>query len=702
MDLQEFRLYFQQNITLHSVLDQLDSPGKKFHLKGLSGSSRTLFSAALSEHLHKPVLYLLPNREEAAYFYDDLINLGTGVPVLFFPASCRRPVQFDRPDQENIILRTSVLNQLLQPEPFSIVSYPEALAEKVITGETLSAHSFQIRKGDRLSIDFLNDVLYEYGFERVDFVTEAGQFALRGSLVDVFSFSEEDPYRIDFLNDRIDSIRLFGVADQISVSQADQMVIIPDIQNSLEGENRDQFLNLLPPGSVVVSQDVSLVSGLIDDLNRQARFAGMDEPGLRLSSGSEFLDLLNRFTCLEAGIKCHFPDAVPFEFHTAPQPVFHKNFELLAKNLQKRACSGYHNFILSSNEKQIERIKAIFEAQGLDVPFTGLGLTLHEGFLDHELKLCCYTDHQIFERYHRFRIKSRKDQKENLSLKELNTLHPGDYVVHIDHGIGKFAGLVKTRINGKMQETIRLVYRDNDVLLVSIHSLHRITRYKGKDGLEPKINKLGSGAWQKLKDRTKSKVKDIARELIALYALRKQEKGFAYSADSYMQKELEASFIFEDTPDQTKATQAVKEDMEKPIPMDRLVCGDVGFGKTEIAIRAAFKAIADGKQVAVLVPTTILALQHYRTFSDRLNNFPVKLDHISRLRQPAEIKDILKQLREGRIDLLIGTHRLIGKDVKFKDLGLLIVDEEQKFGVSVKEKLKQLKVNVDTLTLTAT
>ncbi|MEL7587281.1 MAG: transcription-repair coupling factor [Prolixibacteraceae bacterium] len=702
MKLREFRRFFEKNATIQSFLTHPHKAGEKFHLRGLVGSSRTIMAASLSEKSSSPVVYILEDKEAAAYFYDDLINLETRSSVCFFPGSWKRPGQFDQPEQENIILRTEVLNQLRQKDPVSIVSYPEALCEKVITEEALSLNSFPVNKGDQLSIDFLNDVLYEYGFERTGFVTEPGQYSIRGSIVDVYSFSGEDPYRIDFFGDRIDTIRTFDIADQISRDKLEKIVIIPNIQSGLIDEKRISFLDFLPGTSLIVIHDIKLVSELIDRTSHQTDSPANADAALRLMTGKEFLSGLEQFCCVETGASAFYAPTARFDFNTAPQPAFNKNFELLAANLRDNVQKGYQNFIASSNEKQIERLSAIFESLGPEVKFAGLELTLHEGFIDHDLKICCYTDHQIFERYHRFKIKSRREQKESITLKELNTLHPGDYVVHIDHGIGKFAGLVKTELNGKLQEAVRLVYRDNDVLLVSIHSLHRITKYKGKEGIEPKINKLGSGAWQKLKERTKSKVKDIARELIALYAMRRKEKGYAFSPDSFLQKELEASFIFEDTPDQTKATQAVKEDMEREIPMDRLICGDVGFGKTEVAIRAAFKAVADGKQVAVLVPTTILALQHFRTFSERLADFPVSINYISRLRQPGEIKSILAQVKQGKVDILIGTHRLIGKDVNFKDLGLLIVDEEQKFGVSVKEKLKQLKVNVDTLTLTAT
>ncbi len=704
MKLKKFKSVFEQQTFTQSLLEKMNTPGEKIHLSGLVGSSQTVLAALLAEKRPEPLVFILSDKEEAAYFYDDLVNLQPASPIFFFPSSYKKSIQYDAIEQEHIILRTEVLNQLHSENQIGIVTYPEALAEKVISGEGLDSNSFPVRKNDKLSISFLNDVLYEYGFERVDFVVEPGQYSIRGSLVDIYSFSHEDPYRLDFFGDDVDSIRSFDIENQISKTQLDKIVIIPNIQQGLEDETRDNFLNFLPGKSSIFIQNVALVSDLIGSIYQQT----LEQDNLpaniaeRIVSADEFSKALERFTCLETGTANYFQTSLQFNFDTTAQPIFNKNFELLAQNLQDNVANGYTNFILSSNEKQIERLHAIFNDQQLNVEFTDLNFTLHEGFVSHDLKVCCYTDHQIFERYHRFKLKTRKPQKESISIKELNKLHQGDYVVHIDHGIGKFAGLVKTEVNGKMQEAIRLVYRDNDVLFVSIHSLHRISKYKGKDGLEPKINKLGTGAWQKMKDRTKKKVKDIAKDLIALYAERKKERGFAFTPDSYLQNELEASFIYEDTPDQMKATQALKEDMEKEMPMDRLVCGDVGFGKTEIAIRGAFKAVADSKQVAVLVPTTILALQHYKTFSDRLKDFPARIEYISRLRPAGEVRKILRAVEAGEVDILIGTHRLAGKDVKFKDLGLLVVDEEQKFGVSVKEKLKQLKVNVDTLTLTAT
>ena len=651
----------------------------------MAGSSYSFFVSTLSAKHDSPVIYIFENKEDAAYFYDDLISLQVS-PVCFFPSSFKREGVVD---QENVIMRTDVLNQLQQGTQVSVISYPEAVAEMVITGEVLLSNSLQVKVGDKLSIGFINELLYEYGFERVDFVVEPGQFAVRGSIIDIYSFAGEDPYRLDFFGDEIDTIRSFDISTQISKAKLEGITIIPNILTSLKDEKHDSFFNFIPENTLLAIHNIEIVADIISRSDSDI-------------SGKEFLEALNRFSCIETGVTCYFKDAVQFQFDTSPQPVFNKNFNLLAENMEEKSNAGYQVFILSSNEKQIERLRAIFDDLKPDLKFTGLPFTLRNGFIEHELKICCYTDHQIFERYHRFNIRNHGEEREKVTLKELNMLHPGDYVVHIDHGIGKFAGLVRTEQNGKVQEAIRLVYRDNDVLLVNIQSLHRISKFKGKDGVEPKINKLGSGAWQKLKDRTKSKVKDIARDLINLYARRKEEQGFTFSPDSYLQNELEASFIYEDTPDQTKTTQAVKQDMERSIPMDRLVCGDVGFGKTEIAIRAAFKAVADSKQVAVLVPTTILALQHFRTFSERLKDFPANVEYISRLRATAETKKVIKETVEGKVDILIGTHRLIGKDVKFKDLGLLIIDEEQKFGVSVKEKLKQLKVNVDTLTLTAT
>ncbi len=679
-------------------------PGEKIHLHGLIGSSKTILLSQLFQQVQKNSVVLLNDREEAAYFFDDLNNLGLTENTLFFPSSYKRSVQYDNPEQENVVQRTEVLNLLAGKEqPYLIITYPEALIEKVISNENLESNTLQIKNGDKISIDFINEFLYEYGFERVDFVYEPGQFSIRGSIVDIFSFSHEDPYRLDFFGEEIDSIRSFDIENQLSKERFKQITIVPNIQNnSLEG-NRISFIDFAGTECLWFGNSLNLFSDRLAELHRQTIISREDEAiADQLLTANELETQLNAKTVFDFGNDLAFPAENKIDFATSKQPVFNKNFELLGSNLTEHRNNGYEIFILSNQEKQIERLQSIFADTDIKLSFNAVNFVLHEGFIDHELKACFYTDHQIFERYHRFKLKNRKAQREAISLKELNKLHPGDYVVHIDHGIGKFAGLARTEVNGKMQEAIRLVYKDNDSLLVSIHSLHRISKYKGKDGGEPKINKLGTGAWQKMKNRTKSKVKDIAKELIALYAKRRAEKGYAFSHDSYLQTELEASFIYEDTPDQEKSTAAVKADMEKTIPMDRLVCGDVGFGKTEIAIRAAFKAVTDSKQVAVLVPTTILAFQHFKTFTERLADFPVKIEYVSRLKSTAQIKAALRDVADGKTDIIIGTHRLVSKDVKFKDLGLLIIDEEQKFGVSVKEKLKQFKVNVDTLTLTAT
>lgn len=707
MERKDFRKLFRKHDLLGELCVLLNTPGEKVHLQGLVGSSRSILACLLSEEIPKTFVICLNDREEAAYFYDDLNTLASEVEALFFPSSYKRSVHYETIEQENIILRTEVLNKLKDGKQLLVVTYPEALVEKVISGEGLAANTFQVSKGDKLSLEFVNEVLFEYGFERVDFVYEPGQYSIRGGIVDIYSFSNEDPYRIDFFGDEVDSIRSFNIDNQISKGPHTRISIIPNIQEDLKDEERISFLDFIPANAIFLLNDVQLIADQMEyNFSQTIEKAENEEDRkkwfAKLLSGKVFSKELKRFTCAGFGHKHFFSNSKTVTFQTGRQPVFNKNFDLLAENLIDYQNFGFTNYILSTNVSQTDRLQAIFDDKGLEVKFRPVNFTLHEGFIDRDLKICCYTDHQIFERYHRFEIKSRKAERDSITFKELNKLHQGDYVVHVDHGIGKFMGLVKTEVDGKLQEAIRLSYKDNDVLLVSIHNLHRISKFKGKEGTEPNISKLGSGVWQKLKDRTKLKVKDIAKELIELYAARRQERGFAFSPDSYLQTELEASFIYEDTPDQMKSTISVKEDMEKEIPMDRLVCGDVGFGKTEIAIRAAFKAVADSKQVAVLVPTTILALQHFKTFSDRLAEFPARVEYISRLRKPADVKQVLADTKAGKVDILIGTHKLVSKEVAFKDLGLLIVDEEQKFGVSVKEKLKQMKLNVDTLTLTAT
>ena len=614
-------------------------------------------------------------------------------------------------DPANEILRTEVLSTLQDPTaPFIIVTYPEALAEKVISREVLKENTLKISVGERLDNMFVSDVLDEYGFELVDYVYEPGQYAMRGSILDVFSFSYEFPYRIDFFGNEVETIRSFDVETQLSKEKLDSIYIVPEMTKG--NRTNSSLLDSLPSETLLASKDMAWVKERIGSIwneepitGDEESFANIEQLRAKLITGEDFLHAALGFCRLHFGTRPTGIADATLTFSMEAQPIYHKNFDLVSESFHKYLEDGYTLYILSDVEKQATRIRAIFEDRGDDIPFTSVNKTIHEGFADETLRVCLFTDHQLFDRFHKFNLKSDKARsgKLSLSLKELNQFTTGDYIVHIDHGVGQFGGLVRTEVNGKMQEAIRLIYQNNDIIFVSIHSLHKLSKYKGKDsGEPPKLSKLGTGAWEKMKERTKSKVKDIARDLILLYSKRKQEKGFAYSPDSFMQHELEASFIYEDTPDQMKATADVKADMENDRPMDRLICGDVGFGKTEVAIRAAFKAVSDNKQVAVLVPTTVLAFQHYQTFSERLKDFPCRIEYISRARTAKEIRETLKDLKEGNINIIIGTHRIVGKDVTFKDLGLLIIDEEQKFGVSVKEKLRQLKANVDTLTMTAT
>jgi transcription-repair coupling factor (superfamily II helicase) len=697
---------------IHPNLSRLRSILEKFsparcHLRGLSGSSVSLFAAATIYKSSSDHLFVLADKEEAAYFFNDLESFCPDRNIYFFTSSFKSPARTMQYDPSGIILRTELLVKLPETEQKIIVTYPEALLEKVISLPGMKKMMLHLNKGESVSRDFVVELLAEYGFTETDFVYEPGEFAIRGSIIDVFSYANDRPCRIDFFGNEVESIRFFDIESQLTQQQVSSVSIIPNLQevggDNHPGDERYSLVNQLDDNTLIWSGALEFAAGRMNELYEMATTGLLPEAGHKFfCNGDELVGVLNRFSVLETGQRPFFEPNEVIDFRTAPQPVFHKNFELLAENLANNIERGYSNYIISENEKQFERLREIFGEIYGSIPFTAVLATIYQGFTDHDLQICCYTDHQIFERYHKFRIRESFRKKQEISIKTLNELQPGDYVVHIDHGIGLFGGLEKIDVNGKIQETLRLVYKDGDVLYVNIHSLHRISKYKSKDGIPPKIYKLGSGAWQKLKQKTKDKVKDIARELIALYAKRKMESGFSFSADSYLQRELEASFIYEDTPDQLKATNMVKEQMESSVPMDMLVCGDVGFGKTEVAIRAAFKAVCDNKQVAVLVPTTILALQHYNTFSERLRNFPCTVDHISRFRSPAEQKKIIEALAEGKIDILIGTHRLISKDIRFRDMGLFIIDEEQKFGVSVKEKLKRIKLNVDTLTLTAT
>jgi transcription-repair coupling factor (superfamily II helicase) len=677
--------------------------------QGLSGSISAFVIAALRQELNRSILVILPDREEAIYTLNDLENLLGDENACFFPSSFKKRYAVSDADPNGKLLRAEVLSRLQGAINLPVVvTTASGLIEKVITRKNLSSNTFTVKKGDRLSIQFLNELLQEYGFERVDFVNEPGQYAIRGGIVDLFSFSDDHPFRIEFFGDEAESLRRFNAVTQISEKQLEFLQIIPDVQGRILMEEREDFLSFIPENTLVWIRDPGLV---MDQLQQewekishdfQNEDADATEYTEVFTEPAQIKSLLSRFSLIQTGQPSIFQSAATIRFQSFPQPSFNKNFNLITAHIKELQKKGNAVYICSDNKRQIERIYAIFEDVASEIQFTPVYHALHQGFMDETLKLVFYTDHQLFDRYHRYRFKDGFDRKEAITLKELGGLQPGDYVTHVDHGVGKYAGLEKIDVNGKEQEAIRLVYKDNDILYVSIHSLHRISKFSGKEGAEPKLNKLGSGAWNALKQKTKSKVKDIARDLIKLYAQRKAKKGHAFLPDTYLQNELEASFIYEDTPDQIKATRDVKRDMESEAPMDRLICGDVGFGKTEVAIRAAFKAVNDSKQVAVLVPTTILALQHYKTFSERLRDLPCRVDYLNRFKGQKEQKETLKNLEEGKVDIVIGTHRLLSKDVKFRDLGLMIIDEEQKFGVAAKEKLKNIKINVDTLTLTAT
>ena len=736
------------------------------HLKGLSASATPMLFSALAvadEPWQVPVvLFVLNDLEEAGYFYHDLTQVLGTEQVLFLPSSYKRAIKYGQKDSANEVLRTEVLTRLTEASPlplptegrrpkgsksrrgdsesaamcgerppFYIVTYPDALAELVVSQDTLNDRSIRLAVGDTVEIPQIEKTLAEEGFERVDYVYEPGQFAVRGSIIDVFSYASEYPYRIDLFGDEIDSIRTFEIESQLSRDKVQQISIVPNFEGSAQGQV--SFFDFLPGKAALAFQDYAWAHERIEQLvatptpSQGGGLSSADfvapSPWERaggeasLLSPSDFLSKTIGFRRIEFGTRSVVSETPsPWEraggeassccinFNTSPQPLFHKNFELVEQSLTGLMERGYQLYILTDSAKQADRLKTIFEERGSAIPFEAVDKTLHGGFTDATMRVACFTDHQIFDRFHKYNLRSDKARsgKMAISLKELSQFEPGDYVVHIDHGVGRFAGLVRMPNGNNTQEVIKLVYSNDDVVFVSIHSLHKISKYKSKEGEAPRINKLGTGAWEKLKERTKTKIKDIARDLIKLYSQRAQEKGFAYSPDSFMQHELEASFLYEDTPDQLKATIDIKADMERQRPMDRLVCGDVGFGKTEVAVRAAFKAACDNKQVAVLVPTTVLAYQHWRTFSERLKNFPCRVEYLSRARSAADTKKVLEGLKSGEVNIVVGTHKLIGKSVKFKDLGLLIIDEEQKFGVSVKEKLRQLKVSVDTLTLTAT
>jgi len=678
--------------------------------ENLVGSSLSFVLFDIFKRTGQTLLFVGDDKEQAAYLLNDLELLLGQEQVLFFPSSYRRPYQTEETDNANVLLRAEVLSQLQQGARV-VVSYSEALFEKVLTRQQLDKNTLTLKRGEHLSLDTLNETLFEYQFQRVDFVSEPGEFSVRGGIVDVFSFSNDTPYRIEFFSDVVESIRTFDVETQLSLQQVSSVVIIPNIESKVAGEQRTSFLSLLPEETLIFVEDFELFAPKWEKMYQKAQeafaalkgeIAHLPPEELFCNAQEGLRDFAQRYV---VRVNPHNPQEIVgkgVSFAMRPQPSFNKRFELLLEHFKEKYNEGYTNYICCVSAQQAQRFLDIFEELHQQVPCELLELSLSEGFTDTANKINCYTDHQILERYHKFNIRNGYAKKQAITLKELHQLTIGDYVTHIDHGIGKYAGLQKIDIEGKKQEAIKLIYGDRDVLYVSIHSLHKISKYNGKDGAPPRLYKLGSSAWKALKQKTKARVKQIAFNLIQLYAKRREAVGYAFAPDSYLQKELEASFIYEDTPDQSKATLEVKQDMERARPMDRLVCGDVGFGKTEVAIRAAFKAVDNGKQVAVLVPTTILAFQHYQTFCERLKELPVRVEYLNRFRTAKEKNQVLADLASGKVDILIGTHQIVNEKVKYKDLGLLVIDEEQKFGVAVKDKLKTLRENIDVLTLTAT
>ncbi|MBM76986.1 MAG: transcription-repair coupling factor [Crocinitomicaceae bacterium] len=714
MKVDHFRKNYQ-NASFVNEFQELASKNKNILLKGLVGSATSFVSDAIIQTLNGNHLFILPDKEAAIYFFNDLENIISserGTTLLFYPASYRRPYQIEEIDHSSVLQRSEVISLVTKKrKKLLIVTYPEAIIEKVITRKKLEKNTIIINTGEEVDLNLVNELLIELEFEKVDFVYQPGQFAVRGGILDVYSFSNENPYRIEFFGDEVESIREFNASDQLSIQTLQRIKVIPNINHKNIQTERCSFLDHLPADLFLWIKEIkrsekNMEKGFeqaIEIFNRQPDGFEHISPIELYLAPVDFFTQLNKFKIIEIAQSDSFGNASILSFEQAPQPAVNKNFELLLQKLLRFKKDDYAVHVFAQQDSQIQRLRTIFKDLGHEEICSFVNIGLKEGYVDHQNKIIAFSDHQIFDRYHKFRIKEKFNKsQETFTLKEIYNLQKGDFVVHIDHGVGEFSGLQKIDVQGKEQEAIRLIYKGGDILYISIHSLHNISKFTGKDGKAPTLNKLGSPSWNLAKEKAKKKIKEVAFDLIKLYAKRKMKKGFAFNPDTYMQSELEASFIYEDTPDQLASTTAVKEDMEKPFPMDRLICGDVGFGKTEIAIRAAFKAVADNKQVAILVPTTVLAFQHFKTFSERLKNFPCNIDYINRFKTTKNIKSTIQALYEGKVDILIGTHRLISKDVVFKDLGLLIVDEEQKFGVSVKEQLKNLKVNVDTLTLTAT
>jgi transcription-repair coupling factor (superfamily II helicase) len=704
---------YEQSLKLQKLRELMALSQKKSQFKGAVGADLSFSIATAFTNQNQPFLIVFESKEIAAFHLNDLELLLPKATVLFYPGSYRRPYEIEETDNANVLLRSEVLNRINSQKKSSvIVTYHEALFEKVLSKKELNKNTLKISVGDMLSLDFVNNMLFEYEFKRVDFVTDPGEFSIRGGIIDVFSFANDSPYRIEFFGDEVESIRTFDIASQLSIKPCTKFQIIPNIEHKSKRENRTGFFQYIPKNTIVWAQNLPALFQTTDVLFEKAKSAykllsesiHYSDPDALFCTSDDFKQSLQKFSIFELGSETFYNTGLEHivEVNVSPQPAFNKQFKLLIDDLNQKHAGGFENYICCANAQQAQRFHDIFQEHESAVHYKTLVLSLHQGFVNYDLKIACYTDHEIFERYHKFKLKNGFSKKQAITLREINSLEVGDYVTHIDHGIGKFGGLKKIDIEGKSQEAIKLFYGERDILYLSIHSLHKITKFNGKDGKPPKIYKLGSKAWKTLKQKTKSRVKAIAFNLIKLYAKRKLQKGYQYRPDSAMQLELESSFVYEDTPDQITSTAAIKSDMESERPMDRLVCGDVGFGKTEVAIRAAFKAVDNGKQVAVLVPTTILAFQHAKTFGERLKAFPVTVGYLNRFKTAKQKRETLEQLSTGALDIIIGTHQLVNKSVQFKDLGLLIVDEEQKFGVAVKDKLKTLKDNVDVLTLTAT
>ena len=712
MNSEELLSIYQESSISNAIADTLKKK-QTLRLKGTAGSFDALLFASILKSEGGIHLIVLHDKEEAAYFQNDLSNFLREDHIQF-PSSYKKPYHYEEIENANILLRAEVLNNINEKESLAIITYPDALSEKVINKRSLVSNTFTTKVGEQIDIEFLTELLLTYDFEKTDFVYEPGQFSVRGGIIDIFSYANDEPFRLELFGDEVETIREFDPETQLSTKELDKIALIPNVQTKLVSEERQSFLDYIPDETVIWIKDYQQSQDIIDKSFQKVKeqfevireLSGnsklITSPDQLFETRESFSSAIEKFKKVEFGQRFYLKPDEELTLAVRPQPTFHKNFSLLSDNLKELQRNGYQKLIAAESFKQIERLNTIFDEVDSEIKFDGITASLRAGFIDDDQQISCYTDHQIFDRFHQYKGKEKFTKSKALTLKELRTLQPGDFVVHIDYGVGRFAGLDTVDVAGNKQEALRLVYRDDDLLYISLHALHKISKYSGKEGEPPSINKLGSPEWENKKKKVKKKVKDIAKDLIDLYAKRKAARGYSFPPDDYLQAELESSFIYQDTPDQSIATSDVKADMEQEHPMDRLVCGDVGFGKTEIAIRAAFKAVNAGKQAAVLVPTTILAMQHHRTFTSRLENMPVTIDYINRFKTSKQITEIKKKLKEGKIDILIGTHRIVNKDMEFKDLGLMIIDEEQKFGVKVKERLKDMRVNVDALTLTAT